>query len=209
MQKEIMSVHRGLAELSLLDDKIAKAVNNGVFCKYNKRSNQKIDGMSIDDFKSKVIIADYDKVKSYLDRRQKIKSAVVKSNAITEIEIVGNKMTIAEAIDRKNSINNDKMFLNMLKNQYSHALCEIEENNSRLTERADHQINMLYQNKENVDPVKIQSLREDFINENTYDLIDAINIKEKIESLEKEIEEFELEVDFKLSESNSLTMIEI
>lgn len=71
MQKEIMSVHRGLAELSLLDDKIAKAVNNGVFCKYNKRSNQKIDGMSIDDFKSKVIIADYDKVKSYLDRRQK------------------------------------------------------------------------------------------------------------------------------------------
>ena len=118
-------------------------------------------------------------------------------------------MTIAEAIDRKNSINNDKMFLNMLKNQYSHALYEIEENNSGLTERADHQINMLYQNKENVDPVKIQSLREDFINENTYDLIDAINIKEKIESLEKEIEEFELEVDFKLSESNSLTMIEI
>lgn len=134
---------------------------------------------------------------------------MVKSNAITEIEIVGNKMTIAEAIDRKNSINNDKMFLNMLKNQYSHALCEIEENNSGLTERADHQINMLYQNKENVDPVKIQSLREDFINENTYDLIDAINIKEKIESLEKEIEEFELEIDFKLSESNSLTMIEI
>lgn len=204
-----MSIHRGLAEIKLLSDRIERAIEQGTYCVHNKRSNQKIKGMEIQDFKDKVIKSDYDKVQGLLERRQKIKSAIVKSNAVTEVEIAGNIMVVAEAIDRKNSIENDKYFLSKLKQQYANALQNIERNNSTLTQKADEQINTLYQNKDNVDPNKIKSLKDDYIEENTFDLIDPLNIKEKIEKLEKEIEDFELEVDFKLSESNSLTMIEI
>ena len=144
-----------------------------------------------------------------LERRQKIKSAIVKSNALTEIEIAGNKMVVAEAIDRKNSIENDKYFLEILRQQYAQSIRAIERNNETLTQKADEQINLLYSNKDNIDPVKIKSLKEDYINENTFDFIDPLDIKEKMEKLEREIEDFELEVDFKLSESNSLTFIEI
>lgn len=209
MEKETMSVHRGLAELKLLNSRIDYAVDEGVFCTYNKRSNTKIHGMDIQDYKDKVIKSSFDKVRSLIERRQKIKSAIVISNAITEIEVAGIKMTKAEAIDRKLSIEYDKSFLNALKYQYSIAINKIEENNETLTNRADAQINLLYQNKDNIDPNKIQSLKNDFINENIFDLIDPIDIKDKFEKLEKEIEDFETEIDFKLSESNALTMIEI
>ena len=209
MQKEKMSIHRGLAELKLLDSRINRAIAEGIYCTHNKRSNQKIQGMEIQDFKDKVIKSSFDKVEELIKRRQNIKSAIVKSNAMTDVEIAGNTMSVAEAIERKNSIEYDRDFLNKLKQQYSTALLNIERNNSTLTERADAQINALYQNKDNVDPSKIQSLKNDFIEENTFDLIDPISIKAKIDKLEKEIEEFEVEVDFKLSESNSLTMIEV
>lgn len=206
---EKMSVHRGLAELKLLDSRISRAINEGIYCIFNKRSNQKIQGMEIQDFKDKVIKSSYDKVEELIKRRQKIKSAIVKSNALTEVEIAGNIMSVAEAIERKNSIEHEKVFLSKLKQQYANALQTMERNNATLTERADTQINALYQNKDNIDTVKIQSLKNDFINENTFDLIDPIDIKAKIEKLEKEIEDFETEVDFKLSESNAVTFIEI
>lgn len=209
MSSEKMSIHRGLSEIKLLGDRIEKAIEKGIYCTHNKRSNQKIQGMDIQDFRNTVIKADYDKVESLLERRQKIKSAIVKSNALTEIEIAGNKMVVAEAIDRKNSIENDKYFLETLRQQYSQSVRAIERNNETLTQKADEQINLLYSNKDNIDPVKIKSLKEDYINENTFDFIDPLGIKEKMNRLEREIEDFELEVDFKLSESNSLTFIEI
>lgn len=209
MSNEKMSIHRGLAEIKLLDSRIGRAITEGIYCTHNKRSNQKIQGMEIQDFKDKVIKSSFDKVEELIKRRQRIKSAIVKSNATTDVEIAGNKMSVAEAIERKMSIEYDRDFLNKLKQQYSTALLNIERNNATLTERADAQINALYQNKENVDPVKIQSLRNDFIDENTFDLIDPVNIKAKIDKLEKEIEDFEVEVDFKLSESNATTFIEI
>lgn len=209
MSNEKMSIHRGLAEIKLLDSRIDRAITEGIYCTHNKRSNQKIQGMEIQDFKDKVIKSSFDKVEELIKRRQRIKSAIVKSNALTDVEIAGNKMSVAEAIERKMSIEYDRDFLNKLKQQYSTALLNIERNNATLTERADAQINALYQNKENVDPVKIQSLRNDFIDENTFDLIDPVNIKAKIDKLEKEIEDFEVEVDFKLSESNATTFIEI
>lgn len=206
---EKMSVHRGLAELKLLDSRIDKAIGEGVYCKHNKRSNTKINGMTIKEYEDKVIRASVDKVNSLIERRGKIKSAIVKSNAITEIEVAGIKMPVAVAIDRKNSIEHERQYLYELKHQYSRTINTIEKNNSTLTNRADEQINLLYSNKDNVDPNKIKILRDDYIEENTFDLIDPVGIKGLLDKLEKDIEDFETEIDFKLSESNALTMIEI
>ena len=132
MQKEKMSVHRGLAEIKLLDSRIGRAITEGIYCTHNKRSNQKIQGMEIQDFKDKIIKSSFDKVEELIKRRQRIKSAIVKSNAMTDVEIAGNKMSVAEAIERKISIEHDREFLNKLKQQYSTALLNIERNNATL-----------------------------------------------------------------------------
>ena len=98
---ERMSIHRALAELKTLDARINSACS-GTFVYANKKSNAKISGMSIEDAK-KFLVGNYDRAKDLIERRKKIKSAIVESNAKTEVEVAGIKMTVADAIERKSS----------------------------------------------------------------------------------------------------------
>ena len=41
MVTEKMTVHKALAELKLLDDRIKKAISGGIYCAANKHSNEK------------------------------------------------------------------------------------------------------------------------------------------------------------------------
>ena len=56
---------------------------------------------------------------------------------------------------------------------------------------------------------EIEKTKQQFIKSNTYELIDPISIKDKIDVLEKEIYEFTTEVDSVLSTSNAITEITI
>ena len=47
MNTETMTIHRALAELKVLDDRISKAINETSFVVSNKHSNEKIRGLSI------------------------------------------------------------------------------------------------------------------------------------------------------------------
>ena len=46
-----------------------------------------------------------------ISRRNKIKSAIIMSNAKTVVEVAGKQMTVAEAIDKKSSIEYEKELL--------------------------------------------------------------------------------------------------
>ena len=65
----------------------------------------------------------------------------------------------------------------------------------------------LKEGKTNTD--EIEKTRKDFIFNNTFELVDPIKVKDKIDSLEKEISEFESEIDAALSVSNAVTEIEV
>ena len=54
MTKETMTIHQGLAELKILDSRIYNTVATSTFCKENIHSNQKINGVSIEEFKKYV-----------------------------------------------------------------------------------------------------------------------------------------------------------
>ena len=44
MTTEKMTVHKALAELKVIGDRITNAISTGVFCRANKHSNEKING---------------------------------------------------------------------------------------------------------------------------------------------------------------------
>ena len=50
MTNEKMTVHKALAELKIIDDRINNAIVSGTYVIANKHSNTKIHGMTIDDF---------------------------------------------------------------------------------------------------------------------------------------------------------------
>lgn len=210
MTTETMTVHKALAELKILDNRIVGAISNGTYCIANKHSNTKIQGMSLEDFK-KTMQGSFDKVSDLIKRRNAIKRAVVLSNASTKVTIGDGQYTVAEAIEMKNhGIELEELFHQELRKQYAKAKKEIDKNNGEgIEERAEQYVIGLYGSKEKTNTEDFKKAKQDFIESQSYDLIDPLNIYEKIEELEEKISAFKSEVDAALSVSNATTNIEI
>lgn len=208
---EKMTVHKALSELKVIDDRIKLAIADGVFVKTNKHSNEKIDGLTIPDFE-KVIQGDFDRVSDLIKRQAAIKRAVTLSNAVTKVSISDTEYTVAEAIWMKNhGMDMEKTFLAYLKKQYAMAKEILEQQNGNaLEERAEKYVLGMYGQKEgktNTD--EIEKAKREYIKSNTYDIVDPIKIADKIDALEKKINDFMVEVDSALSVSNAVTEITV
>ena len=133
-----MTIHRALAELKVLDDRVYSAIDSGVFCLANKASNEKLKGVSVEEYK-KIMVGSYDKAADLIKRREAIKRAVVLSNACTKVVIAGVEYTVAEAIEMKNhGVEFKKDLLDTMRKQYKDAQAKIlAQNGKDLEERAE------------------------------------------------------------------------
>ena len=208
MVSEKMTVHRALAELKVIDDRIEKQINSVNYVYANKHSNPKIGGNSIAEVKNQ-IKRDYDKVTSLINRKLALKKAIELSNSITKVNINGNEYTVVEAISLKNNGIETKVdLLNKLRNNYQLVQNTIDKNNSDVNEKSENYVIAMYGGKDTkTDPEIIRKAKEDFINSNSYDIVDAISIKKVIDDLTDEIDSFKSEVDAVLSESNAITEV--
>ena len=211
MTTETMTIHKALAELKILESRIMKTVGDGTYCVANKHSNEKINGVSVEDYK-KVMQGAYDKAVDLITRYKAIKKAVTLSNAKTVVKIGEEEYTVAEAIWMKNhGVEFDELLLNELREQYNKAQAKIlKQNGNDLEQRAEQYVVGIYGSKEgktNTDD--FEKTKQDFITSQTFELVDPIGILEKIEVLEEKISTFKAEVDAALSTSNALTVIEV
>lgn len=215
MTNEKMTVHKALAELKIIDDRINNAIVSGTYVIANKHSNTKIHGMTIDDFKTSMK-ADFQKVSDLIARRNAIKRAVVASNAVTKVNVGDNEYTVAEAIEMENhGMEFKNTFKNYIAHQYTNAKNEFDKNSGEpLERRAENYVLSVIQaqpkdSKMAVDSDAMKNLRAQYIKDNTYDIIDPIGVKDVIEKLDNEISGFITEVDAALSVSNALTVLDI
>lgn len=211
MTTETMTIHKALAELKVLESRIRKTVGDGTYCVANKHSNEKINGVSVEDYK-KVMQGAYDKAIDLIARYKAVKKAVTLSNAKTVVKIGDEEYTVAEAIWMKNhGVEFDELLLNELREQYNKAQAKIlKQNGNDLEQRAEQYVVGIYGSKEgktNTDD--FEKTKQDFITSQTFELIDPIGILEKIEVLEEKISTFKAEVDAALSTSNALTVVEV
>lgn len=205
------SIHRCLAELKTLESRITSAIYGVNIVGKKKNSADRVEDTytSVQSFNERAV-SDLQKVTDLIARRQTIKDAVVNSNATTIVTIGGKSYTVAAAIERKNSIAYEKSLLAKLRTQYTNNLAEVNRFNSKMEENLDKQISMLTgsdSNNKNSDNMK--GFAEEYRKQNGWELIDPLNAKEKYEKLEQEIMDFETEVDYTLSTSNSITEVEI
>ncbi len=211
MTTEQMTVHKALAELKIIGNRIDNAIQSGIFCKANKHSNEKINGVPINEFKEQ-IKSSWNKVSDLIKRRNAIKRAVVLSNATVKVKVGEDEYTVAEAIEMKNTgMDYKRGLMTMLNHQYIQSVRVTEkENGETLQQRAESYVQGLYGSKEGkVAGDEIEKTKKQFVTNNTFEIIDPLKIKEKIDALEVEISEFEAEIDAALSVSNSLTELTI
>ena len=206
-----ISITRALQELKLLDQRINKDLQTK-FIETKKVKFDKVQNglLTVEDF-NKNAKAKFQSVMDLIERRKVIKSLIVKSNAVTEVEIAGIKYTVADAIERKTSIQYDKQVLNTLRTQLAQATRVLENANMKLEQDAKELINSLVgrdtTSKDILDSAT--KIAEEKTKGETTEYVDPIKIKEMIDKLEDEIISFENEVDMVLSEINGITMITI
>ena len=211
MTTEKMSVHKALCELKTIDARIEKTIRATTYVFANKHNNTKVNGMSLSDFCAE-IKANHKSAQDLIARRDAIKRAVTLSNATTKVMISGKEFTVAEAIDFKNHtvpLMNDMLSKMASDNMRARSAADVA-NGPALETRADEYIKSLYGNvgmKGASEEVK--KVRADFITAQTTELVDPIKVVDAMAALEKEINDFTVEIDSALSVSNALTELEI
>lgn len=198
------SVTRALAELKLLDKRINKEIERSTFATVKTKNKQ----LDVEKF-NKEAVSQYQSITDLLTLRNKIKSAVVQNNATTRVKISGKEYTVAEAIERKNSLDYEKRLLQKLQTERTLAKNQIDQHEANVRSKLDRLLELEFgkdvrSNVGNVDPIT-----NSYLENNKIEFVNPLNIDEKIKQLEAEIEGFEKDVDFALSESNAMTKISL
>ena len=207
--KTKMTIHRGLAELKLLDARIEKNINLLLPSGIMQEGKLVNDYYKKEEFE-KNAKAKFQSIQDLIKRKNLIKSAIVKVNTITEVQIGEKKYTIADAINFKAIIKAKKILVEELTTKHRQAKAKAEEKNKKVDDNALKLAEAALQK----DNVKINdgdaiAITEPYIKKNKFHLIDPLSVEELVAKLQEEIDEFETEVDAVLSEINAITYIEI
>lgn len=200
-----MNIHKALSTKKLLDKRIEKATNNLIPVGYKMKSSatEYRTKEEVDKF-NKETSSSYKQVTALINNYNKICQAITLSNATTKVEINGKEMTVSDAINRKNNIEYEEDLLRRLKYEYTIVLDKVKERNDLLESKIDNLREI--DKKEKID----KQSSYDLMRENeSWELIDPLNIKKVISDMEDDILKFKSEVDFVLSTSNAETVIEV
>lgn len=204
-----ITVSRGLKELSNLTDRINDALSKLVLVGIAVGQEPVPGFKSNNEFDEKAKAA-HQSLNALIKRKAAIKSAVVVSNATTKVNVAGVEMTVADAIETKNTlIPLKKALLARMTLQLNQANTKIERDTEALKPRLDQYIQGLLGKDLKGKDDAVKDTTKTFMDTNKPFLIDPIDLKTAIENLSKEISEFELNLDDALDTSNVVTMIEI
>lgn len=205
-----ISITRALSELKVLQKRFDKEVSQlDVISVQHGLTLMKNSSVKPEDFSEKAK-AQLQSVEDLQKRIHLIKTKIQQSNAITVVKIGTQEMTVLEAIIKKSLIENQKDLLARLKKQ----LISANDNFEAATVSNENKIAKQLEDATKNSTVKLDLEVEKQIKasvESLYPIkmIDPCKLSDKIKALEGEIEEFEANVDFALSESNALTQIEV
>lgn len=210
MQTKRMTITEGLVELKLYDSKINRAISEANFISAKKKKDKRIGRLSQEEFEKRASES-YQSITQMMANRNAIKRAIVLSNATTEVEIAGDKMTVAEAIEKRNL---NVSMTNLLKKMYGQLL-DVDAIISTENRKLDDQIEKLLVSYYGKDAAKKVS-KEDYDNianpyreANEYIVVDPLNLQKIYDELNQKNEAFMSSVDTALSVSNATTFIEV
>lgn len=199
-----ISLNRAIGKLSILEDRIQKATKK-VFITTKKQSDNGLNGHTVDEIK-KQITSDIQSVQDLIAEKTKLKTAISIANATNTVYFNGKDMTIAEILVVKDFvIENKKNLLQELKLQYKNAYNFVDTQNSKLEKEVEKYLEAFSDKK----VAELEKLKELYCDGKKYETIEAKELKIIIESLEKEIEAFEMEVNYALTDFNAKIEVEI
>lgn len=204
-----MSVQQALRELALTTKKVEDVLADTVFVRAIPANQSTVAGKTISEYERDTT-ADWNRVTALVSLRDEIKRAVNQSNAVTTVVIGGKTLTVAQAIARKELIVTDKVVLNHLSSQIVRAQKEAEKMEASLQAQATEAATRLYGDKDKGgNAAEFEKFVTQYLEQRKpvfAGLADAVKLRD---ALKADIDSFEAEVDWKLTESNVTTLITI
>lgn len=197
------NIHRALAEKKMLEKRLNSLLRDFSPVGTKKGSDVKVyeTKTSVEDY-SKLVKSKYQQIQDLIHNYNALDKAIITSNAITIVEIGNNQYTVADAIKRKDNIEFEEELLKSMKHSLVNATSNVNNKNIDVDRRLDEQtLSMEKQDKENWSNI--------YRKQNEWSIIDPLNIRDEIDKLNTDIENFLTEVDYALSTSNAITIVEV
>lgn len=203
-----ITIHRALSELKLIDKRIEKQIAEinplGIYQK-----DKLVDGAIKREVFDSNAKAAFQSINDLLGRKKNIKSAIVNANAITSVQVAGKTMTIADAITFKSLIVLKKKFIEQLKARQRTTMALYNRNNEMIQQNVKNLLEAALGKDVKTDSNDVDAVSKPYITANEVHLADPLDINATIQNLEKEVSDFEADVDAVLSEINATTFVEI
>lgn len=205
------TVTEALAKLKLTNKKIENATSQ-VLIGYTVTGGNKTvpPGFRDQEEFKKEVKARLDSAAGLVAFRDKLKKAVVESNARTKVVVGKKEMTVAEAIETKASIKNRKALCLHLTNNLMMMKTRVATHNASLDGKADEHVSKTFgASAATVPEADRAACREAYLKNNTAYLVTHDSLESYTDQLRDEIEDFEMNVDVALSVVNARTEIHV
>lgn len=208
-----ISVTRALTEVKHLTDRITRA-NSQSFIGVAKGKDKFTTCLTVPsetvDSLAKSVKANLTSAIDLISRRERLKREITRSNAMTYVTIAGISMTVADAIEKKAAISYTQHLVQNLRSQLYNANGLVEKSNTKLLEEINVAVTTAYGNeKGKVEADQYDAVAKPRQDRSELSLIDPNGVSALIKKLEDQMADFLQEVDFILSENNSITQISV
>jgi hypothetical protein len=199
-----ISITQALAEIKLIRIRLRNRLE---FCNFIKMKTKK--SLIDSDKFTKNAKSDYQGYIDLMERYNRMKSAIVTSNARTVVKVGDREYTVAEAVERQRNIHYEEEILRVMKDQYIEVMAEFEKHKETEQARVDRLLSteLGKDSKTNIDVIK--GLTETFLAENKAEIIDPLGLEERIKEIETSIQDFTTNINWILSEVNGKTLISV
>lgn len=201
-----ISITRALAEVKSLNDRIEKATRQSVFATVTV-GGKTTNGQDLQTATNQ-LRANLQSVQDLIARRQAVKAAIIRSNAVTTVTINGKTLTVAEAIERKGAIDKERTLQAVLQQQLGQVRSVVERNNTQMQGRIDTMIQAAVGKERKATEEELEAISKPYTSSNITAPLDPNGLEAVIHKMEEDINGFLFEVDFALSEANAKTLIE-
>lgn len=220
MMEKKMLVTQALDQRDLLVKKICDKIRKASFTETKKHNEEKVMERRVTQKEfEKEARSSYQQIIDLIHWYDKVDQAILRSNAETIIEISYGTMSIANALALRSRLNcsnaydSDSNFegnlMMKLQEELNEKIRVMEQKNKGLQNTAETmRLSILGKDTKTKDetPLKVVDV---YVQENTTELIDPLNVRKKIDELNKRRETILNELDTKIKVSNATTFVEI
>ena len=220
MMEQKMLVTQALDQRDLLVKKICDKIRKASFTETKKHNEEKVMERRVTQKEfEKEARSSYQQIIDLIHWYDKVDQAILRSNAETMIETSYGTMSIANALALRSRLNcsnaydSDSNFegnlMMKLEEELNEKIRVMEQKNKGLQNTAETmRLSILGKDTKTKDetPLKVVDV---YVQENTTELIDPLNVRKKINELNERRETILNELDTKIKVSNATTFVEI